>query len=901
MNLKLNLNRVKYVLAYGLALVILLGGHRVAAAAEQISAEPGTFDGSSIAEFSGAELSGGLKACGSDGFLYSDVAYLSAATVSGFDRATQENYIALCDEIAGWKNAGEDVRDIVLYVDRQGILGLSYTLPNQLYGAEVMEVQDSESRERGVTILGDVPGEGLFRAPEEENLALMERNAGTEETFEELEALSFDTLYDKDSYFKGQLTSSLEKQMYDLAKSRMVKGKSNSISMSVSAKPGNAVIANVFSAIQNAYPSSFEWADRSGGIKIVYSYNGGGSLKVTMDKSKHYSASLLNSAQKKAQTLVDEAYQYAAESYPDAPAYGLIQYFDQWICENNYYNNIGLGQTQADLASKEFYYCHSSIGILTKGYGVCESYALAVNRLLDIAGIPSMVVYGTGNGGGHAWNYVKMPNGNWYMLDTTWNDGGNKSNGQYRLSAADTKHVATGSRFVVGQKFDYPALAGSNYSGGAEAISLNQSELVLTKGKKQQLSMSNDYYSNFRHTWSGSNPKVAKVDAKGKITAVAPGKAVATCTVAGKKMSCTIYVYQWTGLTFANNKKSSLSYNYSNKDLVLDSSDELMISIMVGQKERQMSAANIQTKAGLAAPKATVSNSRIAAVNSCTLSGNVITLKIQVLKMGSTKVNVSFGGKKAALSLKVTQALQANWFEALSETSVEYTGKAFKPKVKASAALPNGVKYKVTYANNKNTGTATVSITGTGNYSGTVKKTFQITPRDFQQGEFVSCGASKTYIGKANPVATVVKWKGKRLKAGTDYIVSYSLADGSRTTAPTAAGSYTVTVTGTGNYKGSIDKSFTYTITKAPITSLKVTCPSTIKYKAGEDVTPAVKVKIKNTVLGSGDYTLGFYDANGKPVSRLTEKGKYTLQITPKGNVEATKKKSVITKTITVK
>ena len=36
------------------------------------------------------------------------------------------------------------------------------------------------------------------------------------------------------------------------------------------------------------------------------------------------------------------------------------------------------------------------------------------------AGIDSQVVYGTA-GGGHAWNQVKI-DGNWYMVDSTWDD-----------------------------------------------------------------------------------------------------------------------------------------------------------------------------------------------------------------------------------------------------------------------------------------------------------------------------------------------------------------------------------------------------------------------------------------------------------------------------------------------
>ncbi len=898
------------MLAYSMAFAMLFGAGVVTNAAESVPAgtntdqsveweeeepevfgwelEQGSFDGA------GEILSDStVKACGSDGILYQDVAYLSAATVAGFDSGMQESYLALCDEIAGWKAAGEDVRDIVLFVDREGVLGISYMLPFDFCAAQPAE---PESCRRGVTVRGGLSDKLFPAAPEEENLSLMERNAVPEETFEELEPVSFDTLYDKDSYFRGQLASKLEKQIYDSAKSRMVKGKSNSFSMSVSGKPGNAAVANAMSAIQNAYPSSFEWADRSGGIKILYSYSG--SIKVTMDKSKHYSAGLLNSANKKAKALVDEAYEFVNREYQGKPAYGLVYYFDKWICENNYYNNIGLGQTKADLASKEFYYCHSSIGILLKGYGVCESYALAMNKLLDIAGVPSMVVYGTGNGGGHAWNYVKMSNGNWYMLDSTWNDAGSKSNGLYLLSAADSEHVATGSRYVVGQKFIYPTLAGSKFSG-QETINLSCSETALEKGKKKQLALP-DYYNNFRHTWVSEDPKVVKVDARGRMTALAPGKTKVVCNIAGSSSSCIVYVYQWTGLTFADNGKSSLTYNLSNKDSVFDDTDIVEFKIAAGQKNERIPASAIQYYAEqLSDPKAVVSKSKIAAVSSCTLSEDTIVLRVKPLAVGSTKVNVSFGGKKATLNLKVTQALQESWFEELPFTSVEYNGKAFSPKVKTTPSLPKGTKYKVKYTNNKNAGTATVSITGTGNYSGTIEKTFRIKQRDLSQGEFVSCSVSKTYNGKRNPAATVVKWKGKRLKEGVDYTVFYNRVSSGNT--PKKAGSYTIDVIGKGNYSGRIDKSFTYTIKKAPITSLRVVCPSAVKYKSGSDVTPDVKIKIGSTLLRDDDYTLTYYNADGQPVSKLTQKGKYVLEIAPGGSVEATQKKSVITKKITVK
>ena len=60
-----------------------------------------------------------------------------------------------------------------------------------------------------------------------------------------------------------------------------------------------------------------------------------------------------------------------------------------------------------------------------------------------------------------------------------------------------------------------------------------------------------------------------------------------------------------------------------------------------------------------------------------------------------------------------------------------YTGKSITQKVvvkNGNIALKNGTDYKVTYERNKAIGVATVKISGTGEYTGTVVKTFEILP-----------------------------------------------------------------------------------------------------------------------------------------------------------------------------
>lgn len=60
------------------------------------------------------------------------------------------------------------------------------------------------------------------------------------------------------------------------------------------------------------------------------------------------------------------------------------------------------------------------------GDAVCEGYATAAKLMLGELGIDCDIQNGVcHNGGGHAWNLVKL-NGQWYQMDVTWNDGGGR-------------------------------------------------------------------------------------------------------------------------------------------------------------------------------------------------------------------------------------------------------------------------------------------------------------------------------------------------------------------------------------------------------------------------------------------------------------------------------------------
>lgn len=101
----------------------------------------------------------------------------------------------------------------------------------------------------------------------------------------------------------------------------------------------------------------------------------------------------------------------------------------------------------------------------------------------------------------------------------------------------------------------------------------------------------------------------------------------------------------------------------------------------------------------------------------------------------------------------------------VSKSDITYTGKPQTPSITVTDTNGQPVdasNYTVTYANNKNVGQATVTVTGTGNYTGTVTAHFTIIPK----------GTTLSKI-TAKKKAFAVKWK-KQTKQVTGYELQYS-------------------------------------------------------------------------------------------------------------------------------
>ena len=220
----------------------------------------------------------------------------------------------------------------------------------------------------------------------------------------------------------------------------------------------------------------------------------------------------------------------------------------------------------------------------------------------------------------------------------------------------------------------------------------------------------------------------------------------------------------------------------------------------------------------------------------------------------------------------------------LSNSTYAYDGKAKKPGVTVKLngkTLKNGTDYAVSYSNNTKVGTAKVTITGKGNYTGSVSKTYSI-KNNFKKAT-VSGISNKSYTGKNITQSITVKYNGKTLKKGTDYTVSYSSSK--------SIGTATVKIAGKGSYTGTITKTFKINPAKQEIQKLTAKSKAffvdwaqkgsatgyEIQYATNSKFTSAKKVTITNK------------KTDKTTISKLSGKKKYYVRVRSYTTVKGTK------------
>lgn len=184
--------------------------------------------------------------------------------------------------------------------------------------------------------------------------------------------------------------------------------------------------------------------------------------------------------------------------------------------------------------------------------------------------------------------------------------------------------------------------------------------------------------------------------------------------------------------------------------------------------------------------------------------------------------------------------------------------------------LIQNTDYTVSYQNNVKAGKATAVFTGMGAYSGTIRKTFKISPRKMDSMQVkITMSSSYPYCKGGSKPEPKVTFGNKTLKPGTDYTLSYKdnnkLGQNAR-----------VIIKGKGNFGGSVDK--TFTVTPQKISELKVDAADRVYRKKNNVYKTTVRVLDTNGErLGAGkDYDKNMkytYDMNTE-VENIVDKKK---------------------------
>lgn len=422
---------------------------------------------------------------------------------------------------------------------------------------------------------------------------------------------------------------------------------------------------------------------------------------------------------------------------------GKIDYFNEWLTTHNEYC------TTYPTIPEASYECLSALkGSIGASGPVCESYARAFKILCDQAGIPCVLVSGNasstngGTGEAHMWNYVQL-NGAWYAMDVTWNDpvGGNSG----AVSGAEnTGWSLLGSSTIVANNWTFIQ------SHPAENIVFDGAT-AFTNGPVLS-----------EKSYDVSDIKSATIDNWETVYGYGADTTPTVNITLGDNATGEI-TYQWYEATWDSDDKfvawspisgattnklpSGLDSNYYYVQVYYDGEEVLYSDVTVYMKELTPTITGTATKTYDGTTEYTGSDLAIE------LSG----------KVGSDDVS--------ATATYVYADANAGTGKTITATNIVLEGeKASNYKLTATTATANVGKIEA-----KDISDATVAL-----------------DKD-----------KLTYNGKVQTVNPTVTVDGKTLVAGTDYTVSGNTAKDVKDSA------YTVTITGKGNYTGTVTDTYT--------------------------------------------------------------------------------------------
>lgn len=227
--------------------------------------------------------------------------------------------------------------------------------------------------------------------------------------------------------------------------------------------------------------------------------------------------------------------------------------------------------------------------------------------------------------------------------------------------------------------------------------------------------------------------------------------------------------------------------------------------------------------------------------------------------------NDNYIGEKTYTFTISPKAVTADMIGAMADET--YTGSPITPQpvvMDGNTILTSGTDFDFSYDENINAGenTATLTITGKGNYTGTTSRTFTISPKDIKGAAITLQADSLGYTGLMQEVQiTSVTLNQVPLTTNDYYIVNNSNEQIS------ADASITLTIAGKGNYTGTATTTWKITRATPALDNFDVT-PDLSQKQTYDGKPKEVTAQPKNGVIGMGAVTVCYEGSNGTTYPR---------------------------------
>lgn len=253
----------------------------------------------------------------------------------------------------------------------------------------------------------------------------------------------------------------------------------------------------------------------------------------------------------------------------------------------------------------------------------------------------------------------------------------------------------------------------------------------------------------------------------------------------------------------------------------------------------------------------------------------------QPFDAGTYKVTASCESESTIYTAEATFTVEPREIEAKDvafDKELTYTGNELTQTVTVTVngkTLTVGKDYTVSGLTGTEPGSYPVTVTGTGNYTGKVTKSFTISKAQISSAAITYDAGPYGYTGKEWKPEVAVSFNDAAQTADTDYTVSYENNIN--------AGTAKIIITGIGDhFTGSTEK--TFTINSAEISGCTFAPIADVTYNT-EAHTPEVTVAISGRMLEADkDYTVSY-------ASNINA-GTATVTVTGKGNFTGTASKT---------